>query len=335
MSEPRQDLVEPAATDQYDFWRRALGGEKVGGDTLPVHDGDWQSGFYRRRASKAGAFLPVALWRTEDSGFCLVDGKAADPVEQWSYACRNPVTEANYHERIKTGRWWDEDSSVSASLAHDPQNSVDIDPAELLKNQIETASAAVETYAVVNDDETAAKAQGARSRLLELSGEADKKREALVRPFLDGQKTTNAVWMPLVKMANDGADKIRVQLAAHETRKANAATAAGLKAEEEARNAATAAQALAVADEPAPVVQPVPVLAVAVPAPSAQIRGGHGRAATVKIKKVAKVVDQDLAYMAMKTHKEIVELIAQLAQRAATAGISVPGVEVTEERDVV
>lgn len=333
MPEPRQDLVERA--DPYDFWRRALAGEKVGGDTLPIHDGDWQCGFYRRRASKAGSFLPVAMWRTEDGGFCLVDGKAADPVEEWSYCCRYPVSEEHYRERVESGRWFDEDASVTASLAHDPKNSAEIDPAELLKNQIETASAAVETYAVVNDDETAAKAQGARSHLLELSGEADKKREALVRPFLDGQKTTNALWMPLVKLAKDGADKIRVQLAAHETRKANAATAARLKSEEEAKNAVPVPQAPAVTGEPAQVVQPVPAPAVAVPAPSAQIRGGHGRAATVKIKKMAKVVDQDKAYLFFRENQDVVAIILKLAQRAADAGIEVPGVNVTEERDVV
>lgn len=323
---------------EYDWWQRALCGEEIGGPTLPVHDGEAQCGFYRRRVSKAGAFVPVAIWRTENGLICLVDGKPADPADVWSYCCRHPITEVHYHERVNNGKWWDEADAVSASLAHDASNSAGVDEAEVLQEQIDAASAGAAEYADIQDDETAAKAQSLRSRLLELSGSADKMREDQKRPHLEAGKAIDAKFMPLVKAAKGAADAIRTALGAHETRKAREAERIRkeeedrrIKAEREAVKAA--AEAALNGGQPAPVPQPAPAPAP-VPESATSIRGAYGRAAAVKVVKVARVVDQDKAYMAMRTHKELVELIAKLAQRAANAGVEVAGVEVTEERAV-
>ena len=315
--------------DQYSFWRRALAGEKVGSKALPVHDGDAQSGFYRTRGSKNGIFLPVAIWQANGTIICLVDGKYADAAEVWSFCCRNAVTEGQYRERIESGKWFDENEAASTSLVHDTTtNNPPTDPAEILKGQIEAASAGVGEFAEIKDDAAAARAQSLRSRLLELSGEADKLKDGLKRPHLEAGKAVDARFQPLVKLAAAGADAIRAALRAHETRKARLAEEARAKADEEARKAAAKA---AKAGKPAPAPPPPEPT----PAPAATIQGAAGRAASVRVIKVARVVNIDKAFQALKGHKEIIELIAKLAQRAATAGIPVDGVEVTEERDVV
>lgn len=314
-------------TASYEYWSNALAG-----NFGPVHDSDPQPGFYRKRAFKAGAFLPAAIFEHDGSIVALVDGKAADASEIWTYVCQHPIAEQSYRDKMDGRPWPDEDASVTASIALAPpgHNNPPTDEAEVMRGQIEAAAKGVDDYAQIADDGAAAKAQSLRSRLLELSGDADKKREAEKKPHLEAGRDVDAKWQPLVKSAKAAADKIRSALNAHETRKANEAAAVARKAEEVRR--AELAEMLA-KNPQAPVVMPQPTPAPA-PAPTTAIRGAYGRAATVKAVKVATVKDQDAAYAFLKAHKEMVELIALLAQRAVNAGYDVPGVEVTEERKV-
>jgi hypothetical protein len=319
----------------YDYWSNALKGEFGA-----VHEGDPQPGFYRKRISRGGAFVPVAIWEHEGSIVALVDVKQTDAAELWSYVCQYPITEQQYHDRIETGKWHDESDAVTASLAPPSigHNNGPQDEAEIIKGQIEAASAGAEEYATIKDDGEAAKAQSLRSRLLELSGSADKKREAEKKPHLEAGKSVDAKWQPLVKAAKAAADKIRDALSAHETRKAREAERLRREAEEAARKAederrAKLAAKLAEhpdAPSPMPELTPVPVA----PEPVTAIRGAYGRAAAVKIVKVCTVIDQDAAYSYLKADKELAALISKLAQKAVDAGYVVPGTEVTEQRKV-
>ncbi len=315
----------------YDWWNRALAGEKVGGPTLPVHESDPQAGFWRKRVSRAGAFVPVAIWRGEDDKFvALENGKEANAYDLWTFVCRYPITEEQYHQRVETGHWHDEDDAVTASLDAPAigDNNPPEDEAEVLKGQIEAAAANISEYTTIEDDEVAAKAQSARSRLLELSREADKKREELKKPHLEAGKAIDATWQPLVKSAKGAADTIRDALGAFETRKAKAVEAERRRLEDEYRRKAAEA---AKQDAPMP---PVPEAIKAPPAATTKVRGAYGRAAAVKDVKVATVTDQDAAYGYLKTHPEMIDLIKRLAQRAVDAGYTVPGVSVEEVKRV-
>lgn len=311
----------------YDYWRSALAG-----NTLPIHEGEPQLGFYRKRTKKAGPFVPVAIWEQEGRVVALVDGQEADAAEIWSFVCQYPVTELQYRDRIATGKWHDEDEAVTQSLAHDIQNE-NADPATIMADQIDSALAGAADYQDIRSDEVAAKAQSLRSRLLELSGDADKKREAEKKPHLEAGRSIDAKWQPLVKKAKEAADAIRKALGAHETRKDQERRAA----EEAYRKAEAYEAALAAASQPktvTPLPQPTPAPAPAPEPVQTQVRGAYGRAATIKTIKVATVNDQDAAYGFLKGHKELVELIARLSQRAVDAGYAVPGVSVEERKDV-
>lgn len=314
----------------YSYWMNALAG-KFG----PVHDGDPQPGFFRKRTGKAAGYVPVAIWEQDGKMLALVDGQESDPAEIWSFVCQYPILEEWYRARMLGQPWPDESAAVTASLAPPPSghNNPPTDEAEILKGQIEAASAGVEKFAQIEDDETASKAQSLRSRLLELSGQADKIRETQKKPHLEAGKQIDAKFQPLVKAAKAGADTIRDALGAHETRKANAVAKAAAEVEALRRKAQEEADKAAEQGAPAPVPVPPPPV-TETPAPAVAIRGAYGRAAAVKLVKVAKVVDQDAAYAGLKTHKELIDLIAVLAQRATNAGITLPGVEVTEERKV-
>lgn len=321
----------------YTYWQNALAGTFGA-----VHDGHPQPGFYRKRTGKAAGYVPVAIWEQDGAMIATVDQKSADANEIWTYCCDKPITEAEYHKRVETGRWSDEDASVTASLSPPParmgDNNPPADPLEDLQGQIDTALAGLVDYAAVSSDEAASKAQSLRSRLLELSGDADKRRETLKRPHLEAGRAVDEAWNPLVKMAKAGADALRAAISAFETaekRKRDAAEA------ERARLAAVAAKEAErvrleaeAAGRPAPEPPPPAPVPEPAPAPSTQVRGAYGKAASKKVVKKARVVDYAVATAAMVTHPELRALVDKLAQRAVDAGVTVAGVEFEEVIDV-
>lgn len=311
----------------YTYWMNALTGTFG-----PVHDDDPQPGFYRKRTRKAAGYVPVAIWEQDGKLIAAIDGHAGDANAVWTYCCTNPIREEHYHARVKTGKWHDEDDAVTESLAHRTDtNNPPTDEAEILQGQIDAAAAGAEQYAEIADDETAAKAQSLRSRLLELSGNADRMREDKKRPHLEAGKAIDAKYMPLVKLAKAAADAIRTALGQHETRKARAAEQAR-RLEEEAR--VKAAREAAPLDGLEELIGPTAPVPAPLPEPAPAIRGAYGRAAAVKVVKIAKVTDQDAAYLALKSQPELAALIQKLAQKMVDAGYSLAGVEITEERKV-
>lgn len=307
--------------DRYAVWRAMLRGEKP-----EIHPDDPQDGFYRTRERKGGPMVPVAIWTNEDGALqCVIGGKLVDENtarERWQYIAANPITHEVHTAVAERGEQWpDIDAGVADDIAGAGHNRApaDDDP-EFLRDQIERLKEGVKEYAKITSDDQAAKAQTLRARLNELAGKADKTREKLKRPHLEAGKEVDATYQPLVKSAKEGADQIARALSAHETEKYRAEQEARRKAEEEARRAAEAGK-------PAPVAPPPP------PAP-APIKGAAGRAATVKLVRVVTVTDQDAVYAYCRTHPEVVNLLAQLAQRAVDAGRDVPGVSVEEQRRV-
>src|SRR3954470_20566549 len=74
-----------------------------------VHDDPPEPGFYRVRPKKGDrGWSPVAIWWSGGELKATKDGKACDPYEIWTYACRNPVVEKVWREVAKTGVWPDE-----------------------------------------------------------------------------------------------------------------------------------------------------------------------------------------------------------------------------------
>jgi hypothetical protein len=320
-----------APADSYSYWRDALAG-----NFGPVHDSDPRCGFWRKRMFRGGPFVPVAIFEHEGEIVGLVDGKPADANEIWTFVCRYPVTEEAYRAKVAGEPWPDEDMNVTASLeapstigANNPPQ----DEAEQLKAQIDAAAANAEVYKDIRDDDTAGKAQSARSRLLELAGDADKKHDKEKAPHLEAGRAVDKRWFPLRDTAKVAADTIRAALAAHERRKdaeRAAVEAARLKAEREAEQARLKAEATG---RPAPVPPPLPPVPSAT-APATTIRGAYGRAASIKMVTVVTVTDQDAAYLYLKTNAEVIETIARAAKRAVAAGQTVPGTTVTQEKDI-
>jgi DNA polymerase III gamma/tau subunit len=320
--------------DPYAFWRARMAGQNTDAFAAVAH-----AGFYRTSRGE-----PVAVWEHEGALVAQVGSRrpvAADAEfceRTFANACQYPVTHEQYTAAMAGAPWPDMDPTVHEQIKAPRQNEP-VDEAEMLRDQIDSAKSGAEAYAKVADDETAAKAQSLRARLNELAREADKKREALKKPHLEAGKAIDATWQPLVKDAKGAADGIGKALSAWETEKARRAEAERRRVEEERRKAEEARrlaeEEAAKAGSPPPAPPPAPVVEAPPEPVQTQVRGGYGRAASIREVKVATVVDQDKAYLAMRTHPELVDLIAKLAQRAVNAGHDIAGVEVTVEKKVV
>jgi hypothetical protein len=309
-------------TNQWLNWQRRLAGEKV-----PIHEGadNVDSGYYRvRRKDKTTGkqyYLPVAFWRDE-RGLRGVIGNSeineSQVADLWLGAVRYPISEAEFRKVAEMdGSWSDIDDTVHEQTNGRGigDNSGTVSDLELIREQIESAKAGAEAYAEITDDATLTRAQTLRSRLIELSNEADEKREAEKRPHFEAAKAADARWQPLVKGARAVADTIRAAMAKWETTK--------LRAQREAMIMATE-----VVLEPTAKREPPPPLVT-------KIKGASGKAAHVGVVKVVTGITDDAAlYAYFQNHAEVKVLLLKLAQQAVKAGYTVPGVTITEEADV-
>jgi len=279
-----------------------------------MHADTPKCGFYRVRRDRNGGWKPIAIYQHQDGEFeALHDNdQLVDAAEIWSWACRNPITEELYRDVAENGNPWpDMDGTVAAQIGH---NRGFADEADTLRDQIESAKAGADKYGTITDDDTEKAAQSLRSRLLELKGQAEKAHKVEKQPHLDGGRAVDAKWLPLAKDAEVTAKLIAAAIGAWEDAKE-------LKRREtEMRKAAEAG---------AP-----PPLKPLVSAPAAPIKGAYGRAATVQVRKVVTITDQDAVYAAFKRRGEVGEFLTKLAQRAVDAGHEVPGIKVEEKRAI-
>lgn len=101
-------MRRPTSKDAaFRWWREALEGVAP----PPINEVP-QAGFYRRRMVKGGPWVPVAIWiesvTDPETGEllqpeiikCAVDGKVADPVNEWGYCCSQPVSERDFQRMV-------------------------------------------------------------------------------------------------------------------------------------------------------------------------------------------------------------------------------------------
>lgn len=319
--------------DEYAFWRAALANPAAIGDTLPVHDGDPQPGFYRKRHGNKTPWQTVAIWRHSGEIVAFVNGEATDPAAVWSYACRNPIAEAAYHDAMAGKPWKDQDAVVAEQIAPGAgHNSAGMDEAAMLAEQIDAAKKGGSAYVKIVDDETAAKAQSLRSRLLELKGQAEKAHKKEKEPHLEAGRAVDKKWLPLAKDAEAAAKAIRDAMDAWETEKLRKQREAERLAQIAAEVARIEALRAAEAGKPAPTPAPPPAPVSTIPTP---IKGAYGRAASVGVVNVVTAIaDQDALYGFLKTHPDLIACMLDLAKRAVAKGLTVPGITLEERARV-
>lgn len=313
--------------NRWSWYFAALKNPAEIGKSLTASESDPQQGYYKTRF-KGQAWEPVAIFYPEGSSHLVAyrsGREVRDINETWVWCLRHPITYEAYQRAVDGGGWADDDPVVAEQIGH---NSGDVSDIEVLRDQIEAAKAGAGAYAKITDDETAGKAQSLRSRLNELSGEADKKREALKRPHFEAGKAVDKEWQPLVKSAKEAADGIRAALSAYETDKL-ARQRRAERVAEEARRAAEGAQQPGKAET---ALAPAPVAAA--PAQT-QIRGNYGKAASVKARFVVTAIMNPLdLFKFVAADPRVEALLMKLAQEHVDAGRTVPGIKTQEQAKV-
>lgn len=81
-----------APADDYAWWRNAIAGQRG-----PIHDGEPQCGYFKRRAFSRGPFVPGAIWRGEDGVLRAENnGSPQEPDAAWLSLAKNPIPYDEY-----------------------------------------------------------------------------------------------------------------------------------------------------------------------------------------------------------------------------------------------
>lgn len=334
----------------YEFWMKALHDPSQIGVSLKVHESDPQPGFYRMRARDEGAdMIPVAIW--VQGGELIVkagDARAKEPEAVWTFCCRHPVSEEDYHDAM-SGKGWKDTPPASPTIGHNMPD----DPYEQIKLEFQgEAEIADELLSKpVKSEEDADKVANFAKRIALLGKKADELFSIEKRPLLDASRAVDDKWRDL----REGAKSISTKLKRHietflaeqrrleqerQRKAAEEAEAIRRKAEEAARKAeniqsnpndpeqeAAALEAKRLQEEAAKAEREAKAKPVAV--------GRTGSKVSMRTFKSGKIVDYDKLVEALKDRDEMKELVQSLANRAARSDIELPGMEIiTEERAV-
>jgi hypothetical protein len=303
---------------QYDFWRRRMAGEVV-----PIHDGEPQAGFYRLK-SRDGNWQPVAYWFAQDGTLrCRIGGRDTNEQianERWPWASKSPIPHEVYKAVIAGEPWPDQHEAVIRDRANSDGVPAD-DSFEGLKDRIEDlardAKALIDAGAAP-DQSAADRASDLANRLAELHKQADGARATEKKPHDEAAKAVQAKWTPLM-----GTAEIYKRIKSF-------VITPFLVAEDNKRRAAEAEQRR-IAEEAAKAGQPAPEMA---PIQRAAPKAGSGGRRSVALRSVKVITISDRAALLtfFAEYEQITEVLQKLAEKVTAAGVTVPGVTVTEEQ---
>lgn len=307
----------------YKFWSDSLAGKQP-----PIINEFPEAGFYRMKRN--GSWTPVAVWPASENNLGFKFGREVVDIdigtERWPSYAANPITEDEYRRVAEQGLNWSDADPTVAAMTSTPKPIV-TDSTDEMREQIATAVAVIPAYAKIESDEASARAAGLRNMLLGLKNQADKARVAEKDPHLTAAKAVDSKWMPLVREAESGANRVRTALEAWENDKRAAARQAAERAAAKQRRLDEEASRRDISEPPPEPVKPTSNL----PPPSAQVKPTFGKAAGVSTYQHVTSIDAYQAFQMFQNHPDVIALLTKLAQASINAGISVPGMT-TEER---
>lgn len=329
-------------SNDYTWWRNALKGE-VG----PIHEGQPQNGYYKKRASRGGPFVPMAIWFDDDTGefVATIDGKQSDASDAWLWGAKNPISYEDFLFYNENGKWPADVDAGSREVTIGDNNPPD--EFAVLKSDIEElakdASEWLAKVGNIGNETDAEKAANYKDLLGKLYRKAEKERKAEKQPHLDASKEVDERYKPLKNEAEKAGKRVASVLSAYmveqERIAREAAEAERRRLEEEQRKreeaARKAAEEAAAKNEPAPVVEVEPEPAPVVIPEKVKLGGTHAKATTLRSYWSAEITDYAKAVEHYATHSKVVEVIQQLADadaRAMKEALNVPGVKLKEER---
>lgn len=292
--------------DPWLWWQNALVGKRA-----PIDVNEPETGYYRVRDKRSEQFSPVAYWLDSKTGKprCHVNGADLNEqraLELWPYASRRPVTAEAYQERLRTGKWPDENSAVighnKMPMGNDP---VDInDRIEDLAREAEQLIAA----GPAQSDEEANQASDLAQTFGELEGKISRLHKEEKEPFLEAGRTVDRKWFGL----RDRAAELKRRL------KAAVITPFLTRKHQETENAE--ARAVLSGGDPAAL-------------PEVRLTAGTSKRSTaLRTFLRAEIEDKAKLLDALKDHPEVVACIQAIADAAAKKKLALPGCRVVTEK---
>lgn len=332
--------------ERWRWWQTALADPSEIGKSLGVHDGDAQQGYYRTR-SKGGPWEPVAIYYPESSDDLVAyrNGQEVRPDAIWTWCCRNPISYEAYQQAM-AGKGFD-DEPPAPTVGH---NSGDDDPFEAIRQELsgEAEMAAEFLGSEIKTQADADKAGIWAKRLSDLSKRADNHRVVEKEPHLIASRAVDDKWRDPIAQAKEWAAKLKKHVEPFLIAQRRAEEVRQRKAREEAEAARrAAAEAARKAQESegndAEAARESERLAAQAKqaeqeAEARRVNAGRtGARVSVRVEKVGVVTDYAKAAAALvaMNHKDLIETIDKLAQRAAKAGMPFDGMEVQEQERVV
>jgi hypothetical protein len=315
----------------YEYWNDALKG-RFG----PVHDGDAQNGFYRRKR-RDGGFDPVAIFVHEGVQIALVAGNAGDPAELWSWVCDKPVTEAAYHQAME-GKGWPDDPPAPVL------RNISDDPHEALKQELAGEKEQAEEFLrqPITAKEQADQAAIWSKRIAGIGKKATDLHKVEKQPSLDEGRRVDDRWRDIREESDDYSKRLkrhldaylreeqrkedeRVRLAREEAaRKQREHDEAAKAAAEKPDDPEAAADAQRKADEAAAALRETEKRNASA--------GRTGAKVALRTHTYAEITDFHLLLIGLKDRPEVKEVIESLANRAARSGVELPGMMIKQEQ---
>jgi hypothetical protein len=279
--------------DPYAFWRAGRAGHP-----LAAHEGDPQSGFYRRR-SKQGPDDAVAYWREAGELRCLLNRNPVGDqmaLTLWTHVCNRPVGYQDHLYRLKHGHWPNENPVV---LGHNkPPDDQSVEALQSVLDALNAEARRILSSGPCKSQDEADHASDLANELMGVEKRAVELHRTAKAPSIAEGKRVDKVWFPLRDAAADLKERIRLRcITPYLSFKRK-------QAEEAARMAAEAGEE----------------------APEVRVAAGSlKRTTALRTVVTAHLYDYPAALNHFAHHPEIRELVQRLADRAVRAGVSVPG----------
>jgi hypothetical protein len=312
--------------DPYHYWREKLRGH----DPDPPEDRTLMPcGFWRLRSGE-----PLAVWVAGAERCALRGFKGGERVmsirhaeamaESGSFGIA--VSEADYRAAFDTGTWPDDPPDV-APLGHNLPE----DEFERLRLEIE---AELETTAPflakpILTQEDADKCATWKRRVGQLLKRADEAREEEKAPHLAASRAVDDKWRSMIADAKDLTARLAKHVEGYLIRQKREAEEIARRAAEEAERLLREAREKDGAEREE-LIRKAREEAKVAAEPARPIAGRPNMRVSLRKKVRAKITDYDACHQALKDHRDMRELVDQLANRAVKAGVPLAGVEAEE-----
>lgn len=330
-----QQIGEVAAkvVDPWAWYFAALKNPEEIGKSIPLHMQPNQ-GYYRTRR-KGGQWEPVAIFYPDGSDTLVAyrNGREVPPEDVWTFCATNPITYEQYQAAIE-GKGF-EDEPPAPTVGH---NSGDADPFDAIRlelsGEIEQADEFLKSE--IQSQADADKAGIWAKRLGDLAKRADGEREREKAPHLQACREVDDKWRPLIADAKDKATALKRHVEPFLIAEKRKRDEEARKAREEAERQRLAAMQAQDEEQRAAALKAVQEAEKAADVKNASA-GRTGARVSIRVEKVGVVTDYAKAAAALVAmqHKDMLETIDKLAQRAARSGMAFDGMEVREQEKVV